>query len=143
MNRIILVGYLNSDPVQKGEGKKRRAVMRVVTDAHYKRASKRQTVHTVVVWGKRGDACVKWLHNREWVAVRGRQMNNVHEGEGGEIRYTSQVVADEVEFLGLERSDNPQDHPGKQGSRDPVVIPAGDPVEMPDDGWDYGEDDEP
>lgn len=136
MNVITLTGQLIAHPIQKGEGKTRRCVFRIVTDAGYKRRKTNETTHVVVVWGKRGDACAKYLTNREWVSVTGRQENNVFpDPQTGEVRHNSQVVANSVEFLGLVKSDNPDDHPGKGPRPETPVVPAGD--EQIDDGWDY------
>ena len=58
----------------------------------------------VVVWGKSAENCKKYLEKGRQVAVSGRIQTRSYEVEG-QKRYVTEIVADEVEFLGSRNSD--------------------------------------
>ena len=98
MNSVQLVGHLGSDPKTQKVGDKNVCVLSVATT--YKRADvERVTWHQVQVWGPPGEACAKHLKKGRLVGITGRIDNYEYEKDG-QKRYGSQVVADQVHFLG-------------------------------------------
>ncbi len=109
MNSVQLVGYLGQDPKTQDVGDKRVCVLNVATT--YKRdGNERVTWHQVQVWGTPGKACAYHLKKGRLVGITGRIDNYEYEKEG-EKRYGSQVVADQVHFLGA----NPDKAEGSSG----------------------------
>lgn len=53
----------------------------------------------IVVWGKMGENCVNYLAKGRLVAVQGRLQSGQYEAKDGTKRYTTDVVAQNVEFL--------------------------------------------
>lgn len=54
----------------------------------------------MVVWGKQGENCANYLSKGRQVAIQGRLQNNNYETSTGEKRYTTEIVANTVQFLG-------------------------------------------
>jgi len=55
--------------------------------------------HRVTVFGKQGEACAKFLAKGRQVYVEGRLRTSSYEKEG-QKHYSTEVVADDVQFLG-------------------------------------------
>jgi single-strand DNA-binding protein len=56
--------------------------------------------HRVVVWGKKAEVCSKYLSKGRQVYVEGRLRTRSWEDKEGNKRYTTEVVANDVQFLG-------------------------------------------
>ncbi len=54
----------------------------------------------IVVWRGQADNCAKYLKKGSQAAVRGSIQTRTYDGSDGKKRYTTEVVADEVQFLG-------------------------------------------
>ena len=53
----------------------------------------------VVVWGKQAESCANYLSPKSLVAVEGRIQNRSYDGQDGQKRYVTEVVAETVRFL--------------------------------------------
>ena len=53
----------------------------------------------IVVWGKTAENCANYLKKGRLVAVQGRLQSGSYEAKDGSKRYTTDVVAQNVEFL--------------------------------------------
>ena len=53
----------------------------------------------IVVWGKTAENCANFLAKGRLVAVQGRLQSGSYEAKDGSKRYTTDVVASNVEFL--------------------------------------------
>jgi len=56
--------------------------------------------HRVVVWGKQAESCQKYLSKGRQVYVEGRLQTRQWTDKDGNKRYTTEVVAERVQFLG-------------------------------------------
>ena len=54
----------------------------------------------IVVFGKQAENCERYLDKGRQVAIQGRIQTGSYKTQTGETRYTTDVVADRVEFLG-------------------------------------------
>ena len=53
----------------------------------------------IVVWDKLGELCANYLSKGRLVAVQGRLQNNNYETQTGEKRFSTEIVATNVQFL--------------------------------------------
>jgi single-strand DNA-binding protein len=59
--------------------------------------------HRVVVWGKRAEVCAKYLAKGRQVYVEGRIQTRNYDDKDGNKRYITEVIANDVQFLGSGR----------------------------------------
>ena len=55
--------------------------------------------HKVVLWRKLAETCAKYLGKGSLVHVSGRLTNRSYETDKGEKRYTTEIIADRVDFV--------------------------------------------
>src|SRR6187397_2910268 len=105
VNKVILVGNLGADPDMRytpsGQGV---CELRIATSESWNdkngQRQERTEWHRVVVWGKRAEVCSKYLSKGRQVYVEGRLRTRSWEDKEGNKRYTTEVVANDVQFLG-------------------------------------------
>ena len=106
VNKVILLGNLGKDPETRftPNGK---AVTRfsLATSNTWVGANgeKQQATewHTVVVWGKQGEACSQYLKKGRQVYVEGRLTTRQYEAKDGSgKRYRTEIVARQLRLLG-------------------------------------------
>jgi len=100
MNSVVLVGNLTRDPeLRYSTGANQTAVCRfgiAVNDGYGDNA--RTSFINIVVFGKQGENCDRYLKKGSKVAVNGRIQTGSYEKNGQKI-YTTDIVANRVEFL--------------------------------------------
>lgn len=106
INRVILIGNLGDDPeVKETKNGKHVANFRVATNTRWNDAStgevkERTEWHRVVAWGKTAELVGEYLAKGRQVCVEGRLQTRKWQDDEGVERYTTEVVADHVTFLG-------------------------------------------
>lgn len=105
VNKVILVGNLGKDPQTRSTPNGQEvATLTVATSEKYKDKSgelqERTEWHTVVVWGKQAESCGKYLTKGRQVYVEGRLATRKWTDKEGAERYSTEVVAETVKFLG-------------------------------------------
>jgi single-strand DNA-binding protein len=106
VNKVILVGNLGADPELKYTPSNRPvANLNLATNEVFKdKAGQRQERtewHRIVVWGEQAEHCQKYLKKGRSVYVEGRlQTRSWDDKATGQKRYTTEIVADRVTFLG-------------------------------------------
>ena len=105
LNRAILVGNLGADPELKyTQGGQAVLKLRVATTESFVNKSgerqERTDWHTVVVWGKRGEALNKFLSKGRTVWIEGRIQTRSWEDKDGGKRYATDIVANQVGLVG-------------------------------------------
>jgi single-strand DNA-binding protein len=105
VNKAILVGNLGRDPelryTQNGQ-----AVVNftLATSENWTDKSgekvERTEWHRVVVWGKTGEMCAQYLSKGRTVYVEGRIQTREWEDKDGNKRYTTEINAQTVNFIG-------------------------------------------
>ena len=105
INKVILIGNLGNDPEMRhtpsgaGVCEFRLATNEAWTDKQGQR-QERTEWHRVVVWGKKAEVCSKYLSKGRQVYVEGRLRTRSWEDKEGNKRYTTEVIANDVQFLG-------------------------------------------
>lgn len=101
MNVSYLIGNLTNNP-EKVEGtNKTLCKLNIAVNANYTEADGTRPVQffNVAVWGVLADNCLKYLKKGSKVAVVGKLQTRSWESKEGEKHYTTEIVANEVEFL--------------------------------------------
>ena len=105
VNKAIVVGRLGADPevktVSSGQTVARLSVATSeVWNDREGQKQERTEWHKVVVWGKLADICGKYLSKGRQVYLEGRLQTRSWEDQQGQKRYTTEIVANTVQFLG-------------------------------------------
>ena len=114
VNKVILVGNLGADPELKYTPSNRPVCnLSVATNEVWKdkngQKQERTEWHRVNVWGDQAEHCSKYLAKGRMVYVEGRIQTRSWDDKEGKKRYTTEVVAERVVFLGGQG-------PGAEGS---------------------------
>ena len=105
VNKVILVGNLGADPELKYTPSNRPLCnLSVATNEVFKDKSgarqERTEWHRVTVWGEQAETCSKYLAKGRSVYVEGRLQTRSWDDKEGKKRYSTDIVADRVVFLG-------------------------------------------
>ena len=109
MNSVVLIGRLTRDPEVRYTAGSQMAVatFTVAIDRPVKAGGeKRADFPRVTVFGKTAENCERYLAKGRLVGVQGRLQTGSYQNKDGVTVYTTDVVADRVEFL--EWGDRPQ-----------------------------------
>ena len=100
INKVELLGRVGMDPemryTQDGTAVTR---LRLATDRYRRDGEDATDWHTLVVWGKHGEAVNTYVEKGQRIYVAGRLVQNSWEGEDGRRRHSTEVHAQEVVFL--------------------------------------------
>lgn len=111
LNRVTLIGNLCADPELRSSHAGQAILnMRLATsESWFDKASderkERTEFHTIVMWGKRGDALSKFLSKGSKLCAEGRLQTRSWEDKQGAKRYTTEVVASNIILLGGGKTD--------------------------------------
>jgi len=106
VNKVILVGNLGADPEVRftPSGQAVANFRMATTDSWTDKASgqrqERTEWHRIVVWGKLGELCGEYLRKGRQCYVEGRLQTREWQDRDGQKRWTTEVVANQVVFLG-------------------------------------------
>jgi single-strand DNA-binding protein len=110
LNRVELIGNLGQDPEMR-ESRAGAAIanLRIATTHRAKSQEgdweERTEWHTVVAFGNLADNVGKYLSKGRQVFVEGRLQTRKWEDKNGNTRYSTEVVANEIKFLGKRDED--------------------------------------
>jgi single-strand DNA-binding protein len=104
VNKVIIVGRLGADPEVKtiSTGNTVTRLSIATSDQWTDKDGQRQERtewHRVVVWGKLAELCGKYLSKGRQAYVEGRLQTRSWEDQNGVKKYTTEVVAQTVQFL--------------------------------------------
>jgi single-strand DNA-binding protein len=105
VNKVILIGNLGADPemryTQGGQGV---CELRLATNESWMgkdgTRQERTEWHRIVVWGKKAEVVSKYLKKGRQVYVEGRLQTRSWDDKEGQKRYTTEIIANDVQFLG-------------------------------------------
>lgn len=134
MNHVTLIGRLGKDvELRYTENQLAVANFTLATSEYSKDKDKENTTwHNIVVWEKRAEVCAKHLAKGSQVAIQGRIQNRTYTDKEGVKRYTTEIVAQNVEFLG-----------SKQQSEGKQFEPSGDTKVSQEPAKSFNDDDIP
>ena len=120
VNKVILIGNLGADPeVRYTQAGSAVATLRIATTEQWRDRSsgenqERTEWHRVVLFGKLGEIAKDYLHKGGKIYVEGRLQTRKWQGQDGQDRYTTEVVADQMQMLDSRGSGGsvPLDEPG-------------------------------
>ncbi|HND30888.1 MAG TPA: single-stranded DNA-binding protein, partial [Myxococcota bacterium] len=105
VNKVILLGNLGADPelrsTQNGQSV---CTLRLATSEKYKdrdgNLQERTEWHRVVVWGPQADNVNRFCKKGKQIYLEGRIQTRKWQDKEGKDQYTTEIVADNVRFLG-------------------------------------------
>lgn len=104
VNKVILVGKLGRDPeMRHTPGGAAVCTLNVATTETWNdNGSKQERTewHRVQVWGKPGENCAKYLTKGKEAYIEGRIQTKSWDDAKGVKRYSTDIVASTVQFLG-------------------------------------------
>jgi single-strand DNA-binding protein len=105
VNKVILIGNLGADPELKYTPSNRPVCnLSLATNEVFKdkggQRQERTEWHRVTVWGDSAENCSKYLAKGRTVYIEGRLQTRSWDDKEGKKRYSTEVVADRVVFLG-------------------------------------------
>lgn len=100
MNQVILIGRLTKD-VETRYTQEQMAVSKFTLAVDRIKKGETDFIR-VTVFGKQAENCERYLHKGSQCAVQGRLQTGSYEKDGV-THYTTDVIADRVQFLGGQR----------------------------------------
>lgn len=105
VNKVILIGRLGNNPeVRFTPGGAAVGNFNVATNESWAgkdgQKQERTEWHRVVVWGKLAQLCGEYLAKGRQVYLEGRLQTRQWQDKEGQTRYTTEVIAQTVQFLG-------------------------------------------
>lgn len=102
LNRIVLIGRLTKDPeLRYTPNGKAVAGFTLAVDRPFKnqQGEREADFINIVVWGQQAENCANYLAKGKLAAVDGRLQIRSFDGQDGQRRWITEVVADTVRFL--------------------------------------------
>ena len=106
MNKVILIGNLTRAPeMSTTTSGKNVARFTVAVTRNYSNADGEKEVDfiNIVTWGNIAENCGKYLDKGRKVAIVGEVRNRSYNAQDGSKRYVTEVLANEVEFIGYKQ----------------------------------------
>jgi single-strand DNA-binding protein len=105
LNKVMLIGNLGADPeVRFTQNNQQVCNFRMATTEVWNdKAGQRQERtewHRIVVWGRQAEHCGQYLRKGRSVYVEGRIQSREWQDKDGNRRWSTEIVADRVTFLG-------------------------------------------
>ena len=107
MNKVVLIGRLVRDPELRYTGNNLPvATFSIAVNRNFSnQAGEREADFiNIVVWRKQAENCKNYLTQGSQVAIEGRIQTRNYDDQNGQRRYITEVIADNVEFLGSRNS---------------------------------------
>ena len=126
MNKVILIGRFTRDPeIRYTQSGTCSATFSIAVDRKYKQEGQPDAdFPRVVAWGKTAEFIEKYFRQGMKIVIEGRIQTGKYTNKEGQTVYTTDVVAESVEFA--ESKSSGSGSGGKQSSNKPKVD---------DDGW--------
>ena len=127
MNNWTGIGRLTKDPEVRYTSESQMAICRftmAIDDGYGEK--KRTNFIPVIVFGKQAESCEKYLAKGRMVAVEGKIQTGSYEKQDGTKAYTTDVVANRVQFIDYGKKD------GENANQDvPKGFEAVDEIDLP------------
>ncbi len=114
LNKVMLIGNVGRDPeVRYLDGQAGNAKVATFTLATTERYRDRNNElrentewHNIVAWRGNADVCEKYVRKGTQLYIEGRIRTRSWDDQSGNKRYTTEIIADNLQLLG-KKSDNP------------------------------------
>ena len=123
MNKVILIGRLSQDPEMRTtpNGVATTNFNVAVSRNYTNQNGERETdFFRCVAWRKQAENIAKYCQKGSQVAVEGRLQSRNYEAQDGTRRYVTEVICDNVSFLGSRGDGNSNSTP--QNNMDDVAV---------------------
>lgn len=103
MNKVFLIGRLTRDPELRYTGANTAvATFSLAISRTYSNSAGERTTDyvNIVVWRKQAENVKNYLSQGSQVAIDGRIQSRTYDAPDGKKRYITEIVADNIEFLG-------------------------------------------
>ena len=132
INKVILIGNLGRDPeLRYTPNGVAIANFSIATSEEWKdkdtgEKQERTEWHRIVAWRRLGEICGEYLHKGSQVYIEGRLQTREWEDRDGNKRYTTEIVAQNMQMLG---------RPSREGKAESQEerYPTEEPISIPDD----------
>ena len=141
-NKAIIMGNLGRDPELRYTSSGTPvanfsvATSESWTNKQTQNREERTEWHNVVVWGKMGENCAEYLKKGRPVFIEGRIQTRSWDDKEGKKRYTTEIVANSVQFLGSRSGAS------ATSSSEDEDMPMAPPPEPPQSGGAFDADDD-
>lgn len=111
MNSVELIGRLTRDPEVRYTSGSQKAVatFTIAIDRPQKEGEQKQTdFPRITVFGRQAETCEKYLKQGRLVAIQGRIQTGSYTNKNGDTVYTTDVIANRVEFIDWGNQQNQQ-----------------------------------
>ncbi len=104
LNKVLLIGNLGSDPeIRTTTSGQSVCNFNIATSRRWTskdgQAQEETEWHRIVVWGRQAENCKEFLSKGRQVFIEGRLQTRQWEDQNGGKRYTTEVIAQNVQFL--------------------------------------------
>ncbi|MCI8284303.1 MAG: single-stranded DNA-binding protein [Firmicutes bacterium] len=119
MNVVVLIGRLARDPELRYIPESQMAVCTFTLAIDRFASGERKTDWPrITVFGKQAENCAKFLTKGRQAAVEGRIQTGSYQNKNGDTVYTTEIVANRVEFIGSKNDAEPGGFARPQQSMD-------------------------
>lgn len=100
LNKVTLIGNLGADPEVRFTGTGQPVANFNIATTEKWQSGEKTEWHRVVVFGKQAETCKTYLTKGRQIYVEGRLQTRQWDDKNGNKRYTTEVIAQRVLFLG-------------------------------------------
>jgi single-strand DNA-binding protein len=132
VNKVILIGNLGADPEVKylSNGTTVANFRMATSENRLNRSSGEKTTvtewHRIVCFGRLAEICGEYLNKGKQVYIEGRLRTRSWEGKDGNRRYTTEIVATQMQMLGIAGTSGGPPDSGKALEMDEEASPPPD-----------------
>jgi len=127
MNKVFLIGRLARDPELRYTGNNTpvASFTIAVNRTFSNQAGEREADFiNCVIWRKQAENVKNYLSQGSQVAVEGRIQVRSYDDQNGQKRYVTEVIADNVEFLGSKKDNNMSNNLSENNDVTPYSFPS-------------------
>jgi len=105
VNKVILIGNLGADPEVRylSSGTMVANFRMATTENRVNRSGEKTTItewHRIVAFGRLAEICNEYLNKGKQVYIEGRLRTRSWEGKDGNRRWTTEIIASQMQMLG-------------------------------------------
>lgn len=112
LNQVVMVGRLTNDPVvEKLDNDKEVANITLAVPRSYKNADGVYETDFIdcVLWNSIATNTAEYTKKGDMIGIKGRVQSNMYENDAGELKKSTQIVAEKVTFLSSRSQEKDQE----------------------------------
>jgi single-strand DNA-binding protein len=131
VNKVILIGNLGADPEVKflSNGTTVANFRMATSENRLNKAGEKTTItewHRIVAFGRLAEICKEYLNKGKQVYVEGRIRTRSWEDKDGNKRFSTEIVANQMQMLGTSGGPSGASGPGREEGIDQEIPPIAD-----------------